>query len=62
MIFGASGATAPVTPGGDARMPLESAPRPTPAFGFPVFGRSELRLLLSKRLKLVLNYSPIAYC
>jgi len=62
MIFGASGATAPVIAGGHTRAPVESVPNPTPAFGFPVFGRSELRLLLSKRLKLVLNYSPIAYC
>ena len=44
----------------------ELAPRlPTllrPGRMFPWFGRSELRPLISRRLKLVLEYRPIAYC
>ena len=45
---------------------LDEAPRfPTlfqPGRIFPWFGRSELRPLISRRLKLVLEYRPIAYC
>lgn len=45
---------------------LDHSPRfPTlfrPGSVFPWFGRSELRPLISRRLKLVLEYRPIAYC
>ena len=41
---------------------VNTPPRSGAAFGFPVFGRSELRLLISKRLKLVLDYRPTAFC
>lgn len=65
----APAALAPVAALGPAKATPSGAPHPmrvptlrNPGMIFPWFGRSELRPLISRRLKLVLEYRPIAYC
>jgi hypothetical protein len=61
----APGARAPVAAAAPVveEAPAMRAPTPwNPGMILPWHGRMELRPLLSRRLKLVLDYRPIAYC
>jgi len=59
----APSALAPPIERAHASAPASAEPAPGHSWRpFPIFGRSELRMLLSRRLKLVLDYRPIAYC
>lgn len=58
-------ARAPVWPRGPVADSAAGERVPTPEHPgtiLPWQGRMELRLLISRRLKLVLDYRPIAYC
>lgn len=65
LLCASPSARAPVSPRGPVAESAarERAPTPEhPGTILPWQGRMELRLLISRRLKLVLDYRPIAYC